>query len=177
MATIGRVDEARGARKSAVSAEILDRQPPQNLEAERGVLGSILLLPDVCDEVALVLRHAADFYDEANARIYSHMLALRDAGRRIDITLLMERLRTDGDLEFVGGAPYLAEVARSVPHAAHATHYAQIVRDKAVLRSLIHSSTDILRDVYDESYEARDMLRRAEEKIFSILDDQTSGQA
>ncbi len=178
MATVGRTSDTKPARKpAAVTAEILDRQPPQSLEAERGVLGSILLLPDVCDDVALVLRSAADFYDEANAKVYEHMLALRDAGRRIDVTLLMERLRSTGDFDFVGGMPYLAEIARSVPHAANAAHYAQIVRDKSVLRSLIHSSTDILRDVYDESFDARDMLRRAEEKIFSILDEQSTGQA
>ncbi len=175
MATIERKEDSRPSRKPAVTAEILDRQPPHNLEAERGVLGSILLLPDVCDEVALVLR-APDFYDDANQRLYEHLLALHDLGRRIDVTLLLERLRSSGDFELIGGAAYLDKVVHSVPHAANATHYAQIVHEKATLRALIHSSTDILREVYDESVDARQMLHRAEEKIFAIFDKRATGQ-
>jgi len=187
MATIQRVDETRPlsraqgdgrpqrADKSPVTAEILDRQPPRNLEAERGVLGSILLLPDVCDDVALALR-ADDFYDEANRKLYQCMLDMHSAGHRIDTTLLVERLRSCGDLELIGGMAYLAEVARSVPNAAHAVYYANIVRNKSTLRQLILSSTEILRDSYDESTEPREMLNRAEEKIFAILDKRGSGE-
>jgi replicative DNA helicase len=181
MATVQRIDDGaakrrdEGSKRRPVSAEILDRQPPCNLEAEKGVLGSILLLPEVCDEVALIVR-PADFYDEANQKLFAHMQSIHDAGRRIDLTLLVERLNSAGDYELIGGAGYLAEVARSVPHAANAAHYAQIVHDKATLRSLIHSSTDILRDAYDETSDARDMLNRAEERIFSILGGQGTGR-
>src|SRR6266404_9338203 len=162
MATVQRIDD-RAARRG-VTAEILDRQPPRNLEAEKGVLGSVMLMPEVCDEVALIIR-PHDFYDEANQKLFAHMQAIHDAGRKIDLTLLVERLNSSGDFELMGGAGYLAEVARSVPHAGNAVYYAEIVRDKATLRSLIHSSTDILRDAYDESNDAREMLSRAEEKI------------
>ncbi len=181
MATVQRVDDGaakrrdEGVKRRAVSAEILDRQPPRNLEAEKGVLGSILLLPEVCDEVALIVR-PADFYDEANQKLYAHMQAIHDAGRKVDVTLLIERLNAAGDFELIGGAGYLAEVARSVPHAGNAVHYAAIVRDKATLRSLIHSSTDILRDAYDDTSDARDMLNRAEERIFSILGEKGTGR-
>jgi replicative DNA helicase len=157
-----------------VSSEILDRRPPCNLEAERGVLGSILLLPIVCDDVALVVR-AEDFYDDANQVIYSHLREMHDEGRRIDITLLVERLRSKGDFERVGGAAYLAEILQSVPTAANTAHYAEIVKSKATLRALIHSSTEILRDAYDETEDAQEMLSRAEQKIFSILDTQGAG--
>ena len=78
-------------RKPPVTSEILDRQPPRNLEAERGVLGSILLLPDVCDDVALVFA-ADDFYDDANRKLYQCMLDMHSGGQRIDTTLLVERL-------------------------------------------------------------------------------------
>src|SRR5262245_34126033 len=121
-----------------LNSEILDRQPPANLEAERGVLGSILLLPTVCDDVALVLR-PEDFYDDANRTIFTHMLEMHDAGRKIDTTLLVERLRGTGSYETVGGAAYLAEVLQSVPTAANAVYYAQIVKDKSTLRGLINS--------------------------------------
>ncbi len=171
MATIQRVDDGRRERdrKPAVTSEILDRQPPRNLDAERGVLGSILLLPDCCDDIALVLR-ADDFYDEANRKLYTHVAEMHSSGSRIDTTLLVERLRNAGDLELIGGIGYLAEVARSVPNAAHALYYADIVRNKSTLRQLILGSTEILRDAYDESVEPREMLSRAEEKIFAILE-------
>ncbi len=157
------------------NSEILDRQPPCNLEAERGVLGSILLLPTICDDVALILR-AEDFYDDAHRILYTHIRELHDAGRRIDTTLLVERLKTAGQYEAVGGAARLAEVLQSVPTAANATHYAEIVKDKATLRALIHSSTEILRDAYGGSLEAREMLASAEQKIFAILDHRGAGQ-
>ena len=135
----------------------------------------MLLQPDVCDEVALVLR-VDDFYDEAHRRIYCHMQAMHEEGRRTDdLTLLCERLKSAGDAEFVGGFAYLGELLNSTGTAAHATYYAEIVRDKSTLRSLIHSSTEILRDAYDESVEPREMLARAEQRIFSILDTRGAG--
>ncbi len=167
MATVERRVDAKPVRKP-VSPEILDRQPPRNLEAEKAVLGSILLLPNVCDDVALVIR-PDDFYDDANRRIYEHMQELHNAARRIDLTLLVERLRNAGDLELIGGVPYLGEVARSVPTAANAVHYAQIVRDKSLLRGLIDSSTEILREAYEDGSDPREQLNRAEQKIFAIL--------
>ncbi len=155
------------------NSEILDRQPPANLEAERGVLGSILLLPSVCDDVALIVR-PEDFYDQANRTLYTHMRAMHDEGRRIDTTLLVERLRNAGEFELVGGAAYLAEVLQSVPTAANAAYYAEIVKSKGTLRGLIHASTEILRDAYDESVDTREMLAQAEQKIFGILDNRNA---
>jgi replicative DNA helicase len=157
-----------------VASEILDRQPPCSLEAERGVLGSMLLLPIVCDDVALILR-PEDFYDDANRTLYSQMRAMHDEGRRIDTTLLVERLKNSGQFAAMGGAAYLAEILQASPTAANATYYAEIVKNKSTLRSLIHSSTEILRDAYDDAIEPREMLSRAEAKIFSILDERGVG--
>ena len=158
----------------AVSSEILDRQPPSNLEAEHGVLGSIMLLPSVCDEVALILR-PEDFYDDANRTLYDHMLAMHDGGQKIDMTLLVERLRTSDDLEKIGGPAYLEKTFHSVPNAAHARYYAEIVRAKATYRSLIEATTEILRDAYEESTDATELLSSAEQKLFSIQDDRAVG--
>ncbi|MFM8704840.1 MAG: DnaB-like helicase N-terminal domain-containing protein, partial [Planctomycetia bacterium] len=152
------------------------RERPANVDAERAVLGSILLKPDVCDDIALVVR-PDDFADEAHQVLYRHLLDLHDSGKRIDITIVLERLRTQGDLERVGGAPAIADILQSVPHAAHATHYAHIVRDKAMLRSLIDASTDILRDAYDATDEPRELVSRAEAKIFQILEHRSSAEA
>ena len=160
-----------------VAASLFDaRERPANVDAERAVLGSILLKPDVCDDVALLIR-AEYFADDAHQLLFRHLLDLHDSGKRIDVTIVLERLRTKGDLDRIGGAPALAEIVQSVPHAAHATHYGQIVRDKAMLRSLIDASTDILRDAYDALDEPRELVARAEAKIFSILEHRSSAEA
>ena len=173
MATSGRVDAGQPTGK--VSSEILDRMPPQNLDAEKGVLGSVLLNPHMCDDVALLLR-PEDFYADAHQKLFAHVLAMHDAGGRIDTTLLAERLRQAGDLEAAGGTAYLAEVLHSVPVAAHAVYYAKIVRDKAVLRDLIHASTEILRDAYDPTVEPREMVGKAEERVFAVHDRRSADQ-
>ena len=166
--TTRRVDGSTPAGK--ISGDLLDRQPPRSIDAERGVIGSLLLVPDTCDDVASLLK-AEDFYDEAHQRLYRHMLELHNGGQRIDLMLLVERLKRSSELDLVGGPGYLAEILQSVPTAAHAVYYARLVHEKATLRALIHTSTEILRDAYDESLESRDMLNRAEQKIFGILDD------
>ncbi len=155
--------------KSPVTSEILDRQPPFNLEAETGVLGSIMLNPDVCDDVTLLLR-VDDFYDDANRKLYGHMMGMHDAGQKLDLTLLVECLKQAGDFERIGGTAFLARTFQSVPNYAHAVYYAKIVREKATFRALIDASTDILRDAYDPSTESRLLLSQAEQKIFGILD-------
>jgi replicative DNA helicase len=173
MVTLRDVD--RGTRRGGVSSEILDRLPPQNLEAEKGVLGSILIDPEVCDDVALILRQD-DFYSDAHQRLYEHILALHGEGLRIDATLLVERLQRAGLLDAVGGIAYLAELTQAVAIAAHATYYAQIVQDKATQRALIHASTEVLRDCYDPTLEPRELLERAEGKIFAIHDKRETGE-
>ncbi len=153
----------------------VDRQLPQNVDAEKAVLGSILLLPEVFDEVALII-HARDFYDASNRCLFEHVLAMHDDGQQIDVTLLVERLRTSGRYDAIGGAAYLAEVGQQVSTAAHAEYYARIVSDKSMLRSLIHAGTDILHDAYDPTSETREMLSKAEERIFGILESRGSGE-
>ena len=165
---------SREERGGTTTAE--PRERPTNVDAERAVIGSILLKPDVCDDIALVVR-PEDFSDEAHQLLYRHLLDLHDGGKRIDATIVLDLLRTKGDLERIGGAAALAEAIESVPHAAHAQHYAHIVRDKALLCSLIDAGTDILRDAYDAADEPRQLLARAEEKIFSILERRSSAEA
>ncbi len=98
------------------------------------------------------------------------MQAMHDAGGKIDVTLLVDRLKTSGHYETIGGAAYLYKISQAVPNAAHARYYAGIVREKSTLRSLINASTEILRQAYDEQHEARHLVSEAEQKIFSILD-------
>lgn len=167
MSTAQRVDAPHRSRP--VTSEILDRQPPFNLDAEIGVLGSIMLNPDVCDDVTLILE-PDDFYDDANRKLYEQMRGMHGAGRKIDSTLLVDALKTSGDLERIGGMAYLGQVLNSVPNAAHAVYYAKIVREKATYRSLIDVSTEILREAYEENQDSKQLLSQAEQRIFGILD-------
>jgi replicative DNA helicase len=133
------------------------------------------LLPEVFDEIVLIL-HPEDFYDEANACIFQHLMNLHNSGQRIDVLLLVEKLRSAGEFESIGGAVYIHELGEVESTAAHAEYYARLVAEKALLRRLILASTDILREAYDSTVEPRRMLSRAEEKIFGILESNSRGE-
>jgi len=149
-----------------------ERVPPHNLEAERGVLGSILLMNDALDEVAEVLI-ASHFYHHAHELMYAAILDLHERGvRGIDAVTLAEELQSREQLEEIGGPLFLHEILEAVPHAAHARYYADIVRDKWMQRSLIVACTEVLRDTYDPTAETEQILETAERKIFSILEQQ-----
>lgn len=151
------------------SPDVLDRRLPYDLDAEQGVLGSILLMPEACDEVSLILR-PDDFFDEANHCLFTHMREMHDAGGKIDVTLLVDRLKTAGHYETIGGGAYLYKISQAVPNAAHARYYAGIVREKSTLRALITASTEILRQAYDQRQDSRQLVSAAEQLIFSIVD-------
>ena len=170
MASVDRKKKIWRKDEERPSQPILDRTPPCDVPAEMAVLGSILLLPDVCDDLVMVLK-ADDFYDDANRKLYQHMTDMIDLGQKIDITLLVNRLKAANDYEAVGGSAYLARLANSVPNAAHAVYYAEIVRSKATFRKLIEASTSILKDAYEECFEARELLSQAEQRVFQIQDD------
>lgn len=156
----------------AATTSGFDRLPPQNLEAERGVLGSVLLMNEVLDEVVEVL--AADhFYTDGHRKIFSAIRRLYDNGTQaIDPLTLAEELDRHSQLDDIGGASYLEQVLESVPHAAHARYYAGIVREKWVQRQLIFACNEILSECYDGSNDPDDVLSAAEQRIFRILDDQ-----
>jgi len=153
--------------------KLFDWEPPYDLDAEIGVLGSMLLLPETMDDVALLLR-ADDFHDAAHAKLYAHMLAMHDGGGKVDPVLLADRLNSSGDYEAIGGAAFLHRVFNAVPNAAHATYYANIVREKSTYRALIQAGTEIVENAYKEAHEAKQLLAQAEQKIFGILDGRSS---
>ena len=174
MSTVEGTKKRRGSSGPG-GPHLFDRQPPCNIEAERNTLGSILVLPNVCDEVVMILK-PDDFYDASHCTLYGHILNMYENGQRIDLTLLVDQLKNAGDYESIGGAAFLAEVTQSVPTAANATYYANIVLDKAILRSLIHTGTEIVRDAYDQTQGGRDLLNHAEEKMFRIRDQRTQSR-
>ena len=158
-------------RTGAVAREtILDRVPPNNCEAETALLGSILLAPDVMDDVALVV-DARDFYEPANGLLYDVMRDMHEGGRRLDVTLIADRLKSAGHWEAIGGAPALARISQAVPNAAHARWYAGVIREKSLLRSLIEASTAALRDAYEQTDRpAAEVVESAEARMYAVAE-------
>lgn len=163
-----RKPDSANSANSANPLALLDRQPPYSQEAEVGVLGSMMLLPTNIDDIATELR-ASDFYFDANRTLFEHLVEMRSSGKIIDSTLLVERLKDKNDWERIGGGPYLAQILTKVPNTAHINYYAKIVKQKSTIRSVIETSTDILREAYEvEQDDATKLLSQAEEKIFAI---------
>jgi replicative DNA helicase len=152
---------------AAAADDILRRVPPQNIEAEQSVLGAILLDNDAINQAIEILT-AEDFYRESHREIFRAMVALTERNQPVDAITLTDALRTGGVLEAVGGAGYIAELAACVPTAANAGHYARIVREKALLRSLASISTEIASGAYDSPPNVDEYLDASEHKIFEI---------
>jgi replicative DNA helicase len=147
--------------------DILKRVPPQNIEAEQSVLGAILLDNDAINQAIETLT-GEDFYRESHREIFRAMTALTERNQAVDAITLTDALRTGGVLEAVGGAGYIAELAACVPTAANVGHYARIVREKALLRSLASVSTEIAAGAYDSPPNVDEYLDESEHKIFEI---------
>lgn len=146
--------------------------PPQDLDAEKSVLGSILFSSEAFDEAIRHL-HAECFYADAHRRIFKCIHGMYERGvRAIDVVTLAHELKRLGDLDEIGGPAYLNEIMATVPHAAHAEYYARIVRDKWMQRSLIEACTETLKEAYHGSEEVSDILAKAERRVFSIVENQ-----
>ena len=156
-------------QQSANLPGFLERQPPSSVKTEQCLLGSILLKPDVCDDVISVVSNR-DFYDDAHRILFEQMCEMHNSGKKIDVSLLTERLKKEGVLEQVGGIAYLGKLAEAVPHAAHAVDYAQTISDHASRRELIDVGTHMLQQAYDSPRETRELVNEAEQKVFSIID-------
>jgi replicative DNA helicase len=145
----------------------LDRLPPQSAEAERCVLGSMLRDNGVIGDVVQILR-ADNFYADAHQKIFQGIVTLYDRGQPVDLVLLTDLLKDQKQIEDVGGYGYLGQLWDVAPTAANAEYYAKIVRDKALVRHLIHAGTEVLRDAYDQSMPADELLESAERRILDI---------
>ena len=167
---------AERKRSPAELSKLLDRLPPHAIEAEMGVLGSMLIDPQAIGDVVLVLRSGTDFFKPAHGAIHDAIVDLYDKNSSIDIVQLNQVLQDRDVLESVGGTNYLIELANAVPTAAHATHYARIVREKAMIRELIHATGEILATAYEQSDDARSVLEDAEQRIFRIAQQSEQSQ-
>lgn len=157
-----------------IPKNLIEKMPPQNLEAETAVLGSMLLDREA---IAVVIDHLDEnsFYTEGNRKIFTAILKLYDVGKAVDIVTLIEELKKKSILDEVGGPARVAEMAGSVPTSANVEYYAKIVKEKALLRTLISTATKIVSESYDSSAEIEELLDRAEKQIFDITSGHRSG--
>lgn len=144
-----------------------DRLPPHNLEAEQAVLGAILMDSQVLTLVSERLR-PDDFYRQGHQRLFQAMLNVAERGEPVDLVTVVAELQNTKLLEEVGGVSYLTELADSVPTSAHADHYARIVEEKAILRRLIRTATQIAASGYTGGDDVAAVIDEAEQKILDI---------
>ncbi len=148
-------------------ATSLDRVPPQNLDAEQGVLGSMLLDRDAIARVVELIR-AEDFYRDAHRRIFEAMTDLFERGEPVDLITVTDRLRDKDQLEDVGGAAYVTSLLNSVPTAANVEYYSRIVLQKSMLRQLISAGTQIAQMGFEANQDVELLVDQAEKLVFSI---------
>jgi len=147
-----------------------ERSLPHNLEAERSVLGAILVHNDAFNLAAQII-DSRDFYRDAHRRIFDRMVALSERHDAIDFVTLKEELARAGELDEVGGPAYVAALADGVPRATNVEYYARIVKEKATLRNLIDAANRILSNAYEAEQESDLILDEAESAIFAVADD------
>ncbi len=161
----------------ATLSELLgSRVPPHSLEAERAVLGALLLEADSLPRAIELLR-PDDFYKQGHRLMFGAMLSLFDRNEPVDLLTLSEELRRQGILEEVGGAAALAALVEEAATAAHVTSYANIVREKAWLRDLIRTATEIIGQSYEQRDDVETLLDYAEGRIFQISERRLQGSA
>ena len=148
----------------------LEKPLPNNLDAERSVLGAILLDNNALNAAIENLR-AEDFFLDQHRRVFTQMIALSEAQQAIDLITLTEELHRRGDLEASGGAPYLASLADGMPKVSNIEHYARIVKEKAMLRNLIHTTHNIQQRAFEGEDGADMILDNAESSIFLLAED------
>ncbi len=153
-----------------MSTAVAERTLPHNLEAERAILGAILVDTAACDRATETLA-PPDFYRDAHARIFEAMLALSAARSAIDLVTLKEALARAGALEEVGGPVYISSLVDGVPRSINVAHYARIVKEKATLRRLIFAANKILGDAYEAEENADTVLDAAEQAVFAVAED------
>ncbi len=151
------------------------RIPPQNVEAEKSVLGSMLIDQEAIGSAVEVLDEMW-FYDNAHRKIYKAIVDLYQARKNVDLVTLSDKLKSDGLLDQVGGATYLSGIIDVVPTSANVEHYAHIVKEKGVLRKLIQNATSIITDSYKFTGNIEEAVDNAERLIFEIADLRQSGK-
>ena len=161
-------------KKNIVNSDpYLNKIPPQNIDAEESIISAMLLDRNALLEIVDILL-PEDFYKKSHQEIYKAAQTLFAANEPVDLVTLANKMKEAGTLEEVGGATFLAQIVDTVPMAANATHYAKIVKDKAILRTLIEKSSHITEKCFDDRGEVDEILDFAETSIFNISDKKTT---
>lgn len=147
-----------------------DRLPPQHLEAERCFLGCCFLQNDAIDDAIELGLRAEDFYRDAHAVLWRAIEASRDEGKPVEINAIEIELRKVSQWDNVGGDDFIEQVITSVPHAANAKYYAQIVIETAQRRQLIETATETIRDAYSNEFDVTDLAFEAEQRLFGVTE-------
>ena len=153
---------------------ILDKLPPQNLEAEMATLGS-MLLDEEAVSIASEKLDASCFYNDAHRKIFQAISDLYNANKAVDLITLTDALKKDNSLDAIGGASFLTSLANAVPTAANINHYAGIVREKYILRTLINNSTKIITVCHESQGNIAEVVDTAEKLIFEVSDRKNQG--
>ena len=151
-----------------------DHIPPQNIDAEKSLLGAILISEEVLADVTEICR-PDDFYDERHRLIFNAMWNLYERHRPVDLLTVSAELKARKQTAKAGGAAYLSELSSYVPTAAHAKAYAEIVVNASIRRRLIHASSDIAESAYDETIDTDELLGTAEKSLFEVSESNTHG--
>ncbi len=158
------------------SAQDIHRNPPHSVEAEQGVVGSMLLSPRQAIAECVEKINEQYFYVPAHQTIYSVLVDLWNAGQAIDLITFTQVLRDRNLLESVGGAAFVTSLFTFVPTAANLEYYLEIVRDKYILREIISAATESVRRAYEEQDEVNNLLDEVEQRIFAVGEDRFKGQ-
>lgn len=158
-------------RKSSGTSGL--RIPPQHIDSERALLGSVMLRPDAMHEIVDIVTPSS-FYVEKHAKVFRAMLDLFNRSLPIDLVSLSARLSETGDLDRIGGMSYLAELVEGVPSSTNVKHYAEVVQKKCMMRMLIDASHYVAELGYSEEQELDELLDKAEKKIFEITNSPTT---
>lgn len=143
--------------------------PPHNIDAEKSLLGAILIDQEVLIDVVEIVK-ATDFYDKRHSKIFAGMIRLYQNHEGVDLITVTDELKKNGHLDEIGGSTYLAELTNHVPTAAHASSYAEIISQAAVRRRLIKASADINSLAFDENLTVPQLLGQSEAELFSVSD-------
>lgn len=150
-----------------------DRMPPQNIEAEQAVLGSIFLEPDEIINAREVIE-AKDFYQRRHQLIFQAMINLYDRNINIDLVTLKTEIETTNSMEDIGGINYLVELSQASPYPGNIQHYAKIVSDQSLLRNLIQAGNKIVASAYDQDEQITDIVEDAEKSILEVSEKRSS---
>src|SRR3989442_680634 len=150
-----------------MSRPVLQRALPHNVDAERSLLGAVLVNNENYYRVIELLR-PEDLYLDAHRIILRHMIGLINRSRAIDLVTLQEELMRSSQMESAGGSAYLASLLDGIPHLINIEHYIEIIREKALLRQLVNASNKIMGECFDQAVPAEEILDRAEKALFDL---------